>query len=220
MCRPLITLTFASLLVTSANAQPGVTGEQMLQPCTHALLGSGDNSLDWMPMGFCIGVISGIARTAPHLDPGSQFCVPAEATRDVQLATVVHYLESHTERLQEDFVVLAFQALQKTWPCPEAPPVTPEAAASQPGAPSKTASVIPNIQLAHRGDAQTVESPNEEAGQPAETARPPKATRETNARDKPRRTATGPRKKARQRAAWTPFEMFVFGFVPPRTIRP
>ncbi len=67
MHRTLITLTSVSLLITSANAQRLVTSEEMVQPCTQALLGGSDDSLDYMPMGFCVGVILGIASTVPHL---------------------------------------------------------------------------------------------------------------------------------------------------------
>lgn len=145
MRRTLVALTVSSLLATSASPQPVVTGHDMVLPCTQALTGEGDNSLEWMPMGFCIGVIAGFARAAPRLETQSQFCLPADTTREEQLASVVQYLENHAERLQEDFLMLAFEALRETWPCAKQPPATP--GGSRPSADGGRRSVLCDVAL-------------------------------------------------------------------------
>ena len=117
MHRVLAILASIFLLSSGAQAQRLVSGEEMVLPCTRALLGGGDEDLDYTQMAFCVGAISAIAWTSPHLETGSQFCIPAEATRGEQVAAVVGYMRKHTDRLREDFFLLAFQALRQTWPC-------------------------------------------------------------------------------------------------------
>jgi hypothetical protein len=101
-------------LIPQAHAQHVISGRDMLLPCTRSLTG-GDES---MPMAFCVGAIVGIASTAAHLQSGSRFCIPADASRGEQVAAVVRYMKSNALRLHEDFFLLAFQALRQTWPCP------------------------------------------------------------------------------------------------------
>ena len=215
MHRTLIILTFVSLLTASANAQRLVTGEEMVQPCTQALLGDSADSLDFMPMAFCIGVISGIAWTAPHLEIGSQFCIPPDATRDEQLAKVVQHMEAHTERLQEDFFVLAFQALRQSWPCPKPPPVAREAKPS-----TKAVSVTAHSQSSNPGSAQRVKYTSEHVGLPIEKTESPQ-TGTTKAhqripRDNSRAKKNAARKISRQVTSISPLELF--GILPTRGV--
>lgn len=107
-------LLFVGPLIAEARAQRMVSGHEMLLPCTRALTG-GDES---MQMAFCVGAVVGVASTAAHLEAGSRFCVPADASRGEQVAAVVRYMKSNALRLHEDFFLLAFQALRQTWPCP------------------------------------------------------------------------------------------------------
>jgi hypothetical protein len=119
MHRVLAILGSIFLLSSGAQAQRLVSGEEMVLPCTRVLLGGGDESLNHtQQMAFCVGAVSAIAWTAPHLETGSQFCIPTYATRGEQVAAVVRYMRNHTDRLREDFFLLAFQALRQTWPCP------------------------------------------------------------------------------------------------------
>jgi hypothetical protein len=208
MHRTLIILTFVSLLTAGANAQRLITGEEMVQPCTQALLGDSADSLDFMPMAFCIGVISGIAWTTPHLKTGSQFCVPPDATRDEQLAKVVQYMEAHTERLQEDFFVLAFQALRQSWPCPKPPLV----AAREAKPSTKAMSVTAHSPSSNPGSAQRGEYTGEHLGLPVEKTDSPQ-TGTTKAHQRIPRGNRGPkktgaRKISRQMTGISPVEMF------------
>jgi hypothetical protein len=215
MHRTLITLTFVSLLTASANAQRLVTGEEMVQPCTQALLGDSADSLDFMPMAFCIGVISGIVWAAPRLETGSQFCIPPDTTRDEQLTKVVQYMEAHTERLQEDFLILAFQALRQSWPCLKPPRV-----ATQEVEPSTKAVATAHSQSSNPGKAQRVGYTGEHLGFPVEkTDSPQTGTKKAHQRiprGNPGPKKTGARKISRQMTGISPLEMF--GILPSRVL--
>jgi hypothetical protein len=215
MHRTLITLTFVSLLTTGANAQRLVTGEEMMQPCTQALLGDSTDPLDFMPMAFCIGVISGISWTSAHLKAGSQFCIPRDATRDEQLTKVVQFMEAHAERLQEDFFILAFQALRQSWPCLKSPLV-----AAQEVEPSTKAVVTAHSQSSNPGSAQGVGYTSESEVLPVErTDSPPRGTTKAHQqipRGNPRPKKYGARKISRQLTGISPLEMF--GILPSRVL--
>lgn len=118
MRRSLAMLAIVIYLISDAHAQRLVSGEEMVLPCTRSLLGGGDNPLHQTQMAFCVGAIVGIVSTAPHLEAGSQFCIPADASRGEQVAAVVRYMKANALRLKDDFFLLAFQALRHTWPCP------------------------------------------------------------------------------------------------------
>ena len=107
--------------ISSVEAQRLISGEEMVLPCKRALLRDDAEVLQYTQMAFCVGAVTGIASTAPHLELGSRFCVPFDATRATAVNIVVSYMETHTERLQEDFFLLVLQALRRAWPCPDYP---------------------------------------------------------------------------------------------------
>ena len=174
-------------------------------------------------MGFCIGVVSGIARTAPHLEPKSRFCLPANSTREEQLAMVIQYLEDHPERLQEDFFVLALQAFQETWPCPALPPAMAKGSASQPSASSSDTPIGVTSQASSRGNGAPLEEGQreEQAGLAAKSVAPAKVkqpTKQRPARVKPQRTEAKD-VNPREIKSLSPFELFVLGLLPPANLR-
>jgi hypothetical protein len=63
--------------------------------------------------GYCVDLVIGVARDA--YAPG--ICLPQEVTDEQIVRVVVQYIDSQPARLQEDFVVLATEALRKAWPC-------------------------------------------------------------------------------------------------------
>jgi hypothetical protein len=213
--RTLLTLTLVSLLTIGANAQRQITGEEMAQPCAQALLGDSADSLDFMPMAFCIGVISGISSTAPHLETGLRFCIPPDTTRDEPLAKVVEYMEAHAERLKEDFFVLAFQALRQSWPCPKPPPVAPKDTGRDIGASTKAASIAAST--SNPRTSQKVEYPSEHVGLRVE-ATGTAQTQQDIPQVKPRPKKTAARKSPRQAIGISPLEMF--GIFPSRAVWP
>jgi hypothetical protein len=121
MVRVFVLLLITVAQVTPVTAQRLISGQEMVLPCKRALSSEDAEALQYTQMAFCVGAIAGIAATAPNLELGSRFCVPYEATRAATVAVVVRYLETHTERLQEDFFVLVLQALRRAWPCPKYP---------------------------------------------------------------------------------------------------
>jgi hypothetical protein len=71
--------------------------------------------------GECVGIIEGLAVTASDLDPTvfviSRSCAPDNATLGQMATVVVHWLDQHPERWNEDFKALALLALHDAWPC-------------------------------------------------------------------------------------------------------
>ena len=121
MVRVLAILVLMVSQISHAGAQRLISGEEMVLPCKRALSNEDAEVLQYAQIAFCVGTVAGIVSTAPHLELGSRFCIPYDATRAAAVAVVVRYLETHTERLQEDFFLLVLQALRRAWPCPEYP---------------------------------------------------------------------------------------------------
>ena len=85
-------------------------------------------SLDYPPgtfiQGFCAGVVVGVAAMAqPLFAPGqaraAERCVniPESITNRQFVQVVVGYIEAHPNRMDEQFRVLAVEALFDAWPC-------------------------------------------------------------------------------------------------------
>jgi hypothetical protein len=62
---------------------------------------------------YCVGLVIGVARYAY----APSICLPLEVTDEQIVRVVVQYIDSQPARLQEDMVLLAKDALRKTWPC-------------------------------------------------------------------------------------------------------
>jgi hypothetical protein len=74
----------------------------------------GDSKDGLVKMGFCIGIISGISYTGVP----SGLCVPVGVTAQQTARVVVEYIDGEAAaRMNEDFRRLAFEALQRAWPC-------------------------------------------------------------------------------------------------------
>ena len=69
---------------------------------------------DLVKIGFCAGIINGISYTGVP----SGLCVPVGVTAQQAALVVVQYIDGEaTTRMNEDFRLLAFEALQGAWPC-------------------------------------------------------------------------------------------------------
>ena len=69
---------------------------------------------DLVKIGFCVGIINGISYTGAP----SGLCVPVDITAQQAALVVVQYIDGEaTTRMNEDFRLLAFEALQAVWPC-------------------------------------------------------------------------------------------------------
>ncbi len=91
------------------------TGNEMLPVCRAFLESPGlfehATAEQALRAGFCGGYIAGI------LSESTEACVPPVSTREA-VRTVVEYLETHSEQLNNDFDDLVESALRATWPCP------------------------------------------------------------------------------------------------------
>ena len=63
--------------------------------------------------GRCVGVVEGLGM----LRDAHIFCAPEFATTDQFIRLIVLYIEDRPERTQEDFRLLALEALRQAFPC-------------------------------------------------------------------------------------------------------
>lgn len=94
-----------------AFAQEDIYSANYVMPGCRDFLGKGTGSAHLG--GYCVGLVIGVARHAY----APSICLPREVTDEQIVSVVVQYIDSQPARLQEDFVVLAMEALRKTWPC-------------------------------------------------------------------------------------------------------
>jgi hypothetical protein len=67
---------------------------------------------------FCGGIVVGLASVGQHLSlPEWQSCVPATSEARQLAQVVVNYIETHPERMREDFRRLTLEAFHDAWPC-------------------------------------------------------------------------------------------------------
>ncbi len=63
---------------------------------------------------FCLGIIVGLTYQGQS---DGTICVPVGLTREQAVRAVVQYIDGQPARINENFVPLATEALQATWPC-------------------------------------------------------------------------------------------------------
>ena len=63
---------------------------------------------------ICLGIIVGLSYLGRS---DGTICVPLGVTRDQAVGVVVQYIDGQPTRMNENFVPLAIEALQATWPC-------------------------------------------------------------------------------------------------------
>ena len=63
---------------------------------------------------FCLGIIVGVSYMGRS---DGTICVPVGVTREQAVRAVVQYIDGQPARMNENFVPLAIEALQATWPC-------------------------------------------------------------------------------------------------------
>jgi hypothetical protein len=95
---------------TAQGATP--TGTEMLPACRAFLEGPGPHATQEQTLqaGFCAGYVLGIMAEE------TEACVPTVPAREA-VRTVVEYLETHSDQLNEAFDDLVEHALIATWPC-------------------------------------------------------------------------------------------------------
>jgi hypothetical protein len=65
-------------------------------------------------MGYCAGVINGII----YMKKSIGVCQPNGVSAQEATHVVVQYIDKRPERMNENFKLLAVEALQAAWPCP------------------------------------------------------------------------------------------------------
>ena len=63
---------------------------------------------------FCLGIIVGLSYLGRS---DGTMCFPVDVTREQTVRAVVQYIDGQPTRMNENFVPLAIEALQATWPC-------------------------------------------------------------------------------------------------------
>ena len=67
---------------------------------------------------FCGGIVVGLASVGQQLSlPEWQSCAPATSEARQLAQVVVNYIETHPERMREDFRRLTLEAFHDAWPC-------------------------------------------------------------------------------------------------------
>jgi hypothetical protein len=67
--------------------------------------------------GGCIGIVGTLSFVSRVLDEGLKFCHPSAVSPEQMLGKVIEFVETHPERVQEDFRLLALTAMHDAWPC-------------------------------------------------------------------------------------------------------
>lgn len=116
MGRMKLTRLWAILFAASLMA-PGARAQQDTNSANYIMLGCEAFLLDPIPTsrllvaGVCAGIIDTLQVTKPNI------CLPGIATRRLLVRGVVSYINGIPARLHENFIELASEALEQTWPC-------------------------------------------------------------------------------------------------------
>src|SRR5262245_17285156 len=100
----------APALDTSANA--------IFRGCKALVEGQTRNAQLYALGNYCGGIVIGLASVGQHLSPPEwQSCAPATSEARQLAQVVVNYIETHPERMREDFRRLTLEAFHDAWPC-------------------------------------------------------------------------------------------------------
>lgn len=105
------------LSLASPFVSPSARAQQDTSSANYIMLGCEAFLLDPIPTsrlliaGVCAGIIDTLQVTNPNI------CLPAIATRRLLVRGVVSYINAIPARLHENFIQLASEALEQTWPC-------------------------------------------------------------------------------------------------------
>lgn len=105
------------LSIASPWAAPAARAQQDTSSANYIMLGCEAFLLDPIPTsrllvaGVCAGIIDTLQAIKPNI------CLPAISTRRLLVRGVVTYINNNPARLHENFIELAGEALEQTWPC-------------------------------------------------------------------------------------------------------
>ena len=98
------------IVLAMLGTYPDIYSAGYVMPGCREFIGAGTGNAH-LP-GYCVDLVIGLARNAN----APRICLPREVADEQIVRVVVQYIDSQPARLHEDFVVLAMEALRKTWP--------------------------------------------------------------------------------------------------------
>ena len=107
VCAGVLLLLFAGEAIGADNHN---SADDIMPGC-RALTADSPGNLGDFRQGICAGSINAIIRFDPDI------CLPQGSTVGRAVRAVVQYIDSRPERLHEDFIDLAAEALRAAWPC-------------------------------------------------------------------------------------------------------
>jgi hypothetical protein len=116
-----LALLAAALLAQNADAQkhPDIRSANFMVPACQRFLASFPRSTpsETFDEGVCAGVMRGLYGVTELLLPQIKSCPPNGVTSEQMVRVVVSYIERRPERMHENFVSLAIEAVHQAWPC-------------------------------------------------------------------------------------------------------
>ena len=110
----MVVLVFSLAWSTSAMAAEDTRSAAFMLPhCKNSLDPSTRDAIG----GSCIGIVGTLSFVSRVLDEGLKFCHPSNLPPEQMLGKVIEFVETHPERMQEDFRLLALTAMHNAWPC-------------------------------------------------------------------------------------------------------
>ena len=106
-----------AVILAVALGPAGARAQQDTNSANYIMLGCEAFLLDPIPTskllvaGVCAGIVDTLQATKPNI------CLPGISTRRLLVRGVVTYINNNPARLHENFIDLAGEALEQTWPC-------------------------------------------------------------------------------------------------------
>jgi hypothetical protein len=114
---PRLLVVALTAALAASPISPAARAQQDTSSANYIMLGCEAFLLDPIPTsrllvaGVCAGIIDTLQAIKPNI------CLPAISTRRLLVRGVVTYINSNPARLHENFIDLAGEALEQTWPC-------------------------------------------------------------------------------------------------------
>ncbi len=93
---------------------PVLTGREVHNGCRN-FISNTNNNLFYQ--GVCTAIVDDVAYYSWALPDELKICPPRGTTLGQATRMVVNYMDAHPERLNEDFRIIAIDALRAAWPC-------------------------------------------------------------------------------------------------------
>ena len=115
--RQIISVVFATILVSMALPAHAVTGSQLKACCADY---DDEKNKGFFSSGFCAGYITGTIESIAIWTAGSShipYCLPENATNDQIISVIRKYLDANPEKLHLDGAELIIDAISDAFPC-------------------------------------------------------------------------------------------------------